>query len=188
MSEEKRPENLAYENFIEARKERQEEWPEPETTALWKILRRAALYIIYGAYQRREVDLAREAATKALLALPDFRGETTFSSWYYRIVLNTVKDRFRRENYRRRVEVPLEVVGDLPVEAQTGEAKTLESAPLSEREQRLLDFMQDRNYNPDSPDAEKLLAEFAKQESLHPRSAWKVWKRIERKLKSHLSS
>ena len=40
-------------------------------------------------------DLAQEVFLKAYRALPQFRGEASFSTWLYRIALNQLKDRMR---------------------------------------------------------------------------------------------
>lgn len=51
-------------------------------------------------------DVAQEAFVRVFQALPKFRGESTFSTWLYRIVTNLCLGRMRR----RRPTVPLEAV------------------------------------------------------------------------------
>jgi RNA polymerase sigma-70 factor (ECF subfamily) len=45
-------------------------------------------------------DLAQDALIRALKALPDFRGDSSQSTWVYRITLNTWKNRVRSEKRR----------------------------------------------------------------------------------------
>lgn len=47
-------------------------------------------------------DAAQEAFVKAWQALPDFRGESSFKTWIYRIAMNTALDIRAREATRRR--------------------------------------------------------------------------------------
>lgn len=45
-------------------------------------------------------DLAQDALIRALKALPGFRGESSVSTWVYRITVNTWKNRVRSEKRR----------------------------------------------------------------------------------------
>lgn len=45
-------------------------------------------------------DLAQDALIRALKALPSFRGESSLSTWVYRITVNTWKNRVRSEKRR----------------------------------------------------------------------------------------
>ncbi|MBI4678336.1 MAG: sigma-70 family RNA polymerase sigma factor [Elusimicrobia bacterium] len=45
-------------------------------------------------------DLAQDALLRALKALPGFRGESSLSTWVYRITVNTWKNRVRSEKRR----------------------------------------------------------------------------------------
>lgn len=45
-------------------------------------------------------DLAQDALLRALKALPTFRGESSLSTWVYRITVNTWKNRVRAEKRR----------------------------------------------------------------------------------------
>lgn len=45
-------------------------------------------------------DLAQDALLRALKALPSFRGDSSVSTWLYRIVTNTWKNRVRSEKRR----------------------------------------------------------------------------------------
>jgi len=61
-------------------------------------------------------DLAQEAFTKVYKALPSFRGQSSFSTWLYRIVTNTCLDERRRRDSR-----PSTVSIDKPLETEEGE-------------------------------------------------------------------
>lgn len=45
-------------------------------------------------------DLAQDALIKAIKALPNFRGDSSLSTWVYRITVNTWKNRVRSEKRR----------------------------------------------------------------------------------------
>lgn len=55
-------------------------------------------------------DMAQETMLKVYRALPRFRGDSTFSTWVYRIMVNTCRD-FLRSASRRR-EVPFSDFGE----------------------------------------------------------------------------
>jgi RNA polymerase sigma-70 factor (ECF subfamily) len=47
-------------------------------------------------------DVAQDAFIKAYRALPQFRGESAFYTWLYRIAVNTAKNYLRRKAVGRR--------------------------------------------------------------------------------------
>ena len=53
-------------------------------------------------------DMAQEAFLKAYRSLPDFRGESKFSVWLYRIVSNVCLDLLRRQQRRPTVSLTVE--------------------------------------------------------------------------------
>jgi RNA polymerase sigma-70 factor, ECF subfamily len=59
-------------------------------------------------------DVAQEVFVKASRALPQFRGESSLSTWMYRIATNAAYDRLRSPSFRREGDVPL--AGEVPVE------------------------------------------------------------------------
>ena len=61
-------------------------------------------------------DLAQDALIRALKALPNFRGESSLSTWVYRITVNTWKNRVRSEKRRGLWKM-------LPLSLFTGEDK-----------------------------------------------------------------
>ncbi len=53
-------------------------------------------------------DVAQEAFIKAYRALPNFRGDSAFYTWLYRIAINTAKNHLTSQS-RRAVEVQVEI-------------------------------------------------------------------------------
>jgi RNA polymerase sigma-70 factor (ECF subfamily) len=53
-------------------------------------------------------DVAQEVFAKVSQALPQFRGESSLSTWIYRIATNTAYDRLRSPSFQRAGEVPLD--------------------------------------------------------------------------------
>lgn len=180
-----RPENASYEAFRAAQLARHEEWPEPETSELYQLLRRAAGYISFTVLHRKEPELARDTATKALLRAGQFKELTTFSSWFYRIAVNDAKMLLRTES--RQKEVQLALVAEPLAEATTATAATFEGANLDEREKRLLAILQSGAHT-ESRHLVGALREFAANEGISLRTGRRVWRKLREKLKSHLNS
>jgi RNA polymerase sigma-70 factor, ECF subfamily len=62
-----------------------------------KIVKLVSRYV----YDRSEaLDVAQEAFLKAWRALPDFRGESAFYTWLYRIAINTAKNHLVAQSRR----------------------------------------------------------------------------------------
>ncbi len=53
-------------------------------------------------------DVAQDVFAKVSQALPEFRGDSTVSTWIYRIATNSAVDRLRSLSARRLSEVPLD--------------------------------------------------------------------------------
>lgn len=72
--------------------------------------------IVYGQLQSREdaLDLTQEVFVKAHRRLPDFREDSVFYTWLYRIAVNTCIDFARR---RQRTQEPFSLDADLLGEA-----------------------------------------------------------------------
>ena len=72
-------------------------------------------------------DMAQEAFLKAYRSLPEFRGESKFSVWLYRIVSNVCTDHLRRQSRRPASSLTAEdeegdaVQWDVPDESQSPE-------------------------------------------------------------------
>jgi RNA polymerase sigma-70 factor (ECF subfamily) len=63
-------------------------------------------------------DLAQEGFIRLYQALPGFRGESSFSTWMYRIVSNACRDELRRRQRQRNVsldELAKSAAGNIPV-------------------------------------------------------------------------
>jgi RNA polymerase sigma-70 factor (ECF subfamily) len=68
-------------------------------------------YWFLGDYQEAN-DCAQEAFLKAFKALKKFKGQSTFSTWLFRIGVNTCKNRLKSSAYRwKKRSVPLEAHG-----------------------------------------------------------------------------
>jgi RNA polymerase sigma-70 factor (ECF subfamily) len=78
-------------------------------------------------------DAAQEAFVRAWRALPSFRGESTFSTWLYRIVARQSFDRLEQIKRRRERETALDAVAE-PAAAAPGAASGL----LARRLERLM--------------------------------------------------
>lgn len=89
-------------------------------------------------------DLAQEAFLKAYHALPDFRGDSTFSTWLYRITTNLCLDvlRRRKNNIAFSLDEPLQtekgaLARQLPVEGE-GPEGIVERREFQQFMQRLI--------------------------------------------------
>ena len=106
-----RPENRAHRALMKARATQDCEWPEPETTQFYGTLTRGAFGIIISVLGRKDTELAREIATSAVLNLASYRGESQFSTWFYRLARNRALNHIR--GVERKHEVDLELGADL---------------------------------------------------------------------------
>lgn len=80
-------------------------------------------------------DLTQTVFLKVSQALKDFRGESTLSTWIYRIATNTAVDWMRTPSFRRAIEsAPLEV----PVHGERAEHATEEHGRLPLADQVLV--------------------------------------------------
>ena len=57
-------------------------------------------YVAVGNYEDAK-DISQEAFVKVYRALKDFNMESKFSTWFYRILMNTAKDFHRRKGWRQ---------------------------------------------------------------------------------------
>ena len=65
---------------------------------------RLALQVVRSPEEAR--DLYQEAFLKVYRSLPQFRLESRFSTWLYRVVMNVCLDHLRRQNTRKEVQAP----------------------------------------------------------------------------------
>jgi len=106
----------------QARKGRQDAF---ET--LVRMYNRKVFALAYGFVRDQAAadDLAQEIFLKVYQALPNFRVESEFGTWLYRIAVNHVKDFLRKSG--RRKTVSLDQVGDGPLAVGDGaDARILE--------------------------------------------------------------
>ena len=54
--------------------------------------------VVCGNYEDAK-DISQEAFVKAYRALPNFEAKSQFSTWFYRILMNTAKDHFRKQKW-----------------------------------------------------------------------------------------
>ena len=71
---------------------------------LYKHVFDQALGAIYTVLHRERPDLATNAASDTLLKLTQFRGDSEFATWAYRIARNVALMEARRMNSRREVQ------------------------------------------------------------------------------------
>ena len=76
-------------------------------------------------------DMAQEAFLKAYRSLPEFRGESKFSVWLYRIVSNVCLDHLRRQGRRP--------TSSLTTEDEDGEEQQWDVPDESQSPERLLE-------------------------------------------------
>lgn len=76
-------------------------------------------------------DAAQEVFAKISQALTQFRGESSLSTWIYRIATNTAYDRLRSPSFRRAGEVPLDSAAPVH-DPSTGVDQTLVRREMNE--------------------------------------------------------
>ncbi len=80
-------------------------------------------------------DLTQTVFLKASQALKDFRGESTLSTWIYRIATNTAADWMRSPSFRRAIQW---VPPDVPFDAERADYATEEHGRLPLADQALV--------------------------------------------------
>ncbi len=99
-----------------------------DVTAFERIVRKYEKYVcttVFGVLRHREdsFDVAQEVFLKLYHSIGSFKGDSSFSSWLYRIAKNTALDHLRREKKRRTVSLTSEnddgeeVILDIPDES-----------------------------------------------------------------------
>ncbi len=112
-------------------------------TAAFEELVRSHQHEVYGLAIRltgnRELaaDVAQEALVRAWKALPNFRGDSAFSTWLYRITVNVAWTRKRQA--ARRSARSLDEIGDIVEADSIGPEQAGEAADLRGRIRRALD-------------------------------------------------
>ncbi|MHB9146415.1 MAG: sigma-70 family RNA polymerase sigma factor [Symbiobacteriia bacterium] len=85
-------------------------------------------------------DVAQEALLKVYTSLPEFRGDSSFSTWLYRVVSNTCLDELRRRKRQRAVSLdqPLTLVDGEDLSRQWADDSDGPEEILTRKEQRAL--------------------------------------------------
>jgi RNA polymerase sigma factor (sigma-70 family) len=181
LSRPERLENQVHEAFLEARRARKEIWPEPETSALYKVVFQAALRIIGTRESRllysygKDVAAGRIAA-EVLLNVDKFNGRSRFSTWLYRMARNELYDIVKE--VRERVEVGLETSPDLEATFYESQLR-LPSGILSADEERLVRLRLEEGHS---------FRELAKIFNISLGGAHRLWRNALLKLKSRMTN
>src|SRR6476660_9848980 len=79
---------------------------------------------LYGQTQPDREDLFQEIVVQLWRALPKFQGQSKFSTWMYRVALNTAISDFRKK--RRRLPVSETELDSLEIKSEIGEVNNEE--------------------------------------------------------------
>ena len=106
-------------------------------SALVEKYRAKMFNLAYGFTRNREAadDLAQEVFIKAYLALPNFKFQSAFGTWLYRIAVNASKDFLRKEGRVRKVALEDSPPGTLMQEDDTLQ---LDEAKETEKQKKLV--------------------------------------------------
>ncbi|MFQ6108794.1 MAG: RNA polymerase sigma factor [Candidatus Aminicenantales bacterium] len=102
---------------------------------LVKKYQKKVFHLAFGFTRDRETadDLAQEAFIKAYFNLPRFQFKSEFSTWLYRITINTIKDYLRKKE--RMSKISLQDMAEKPFYAED-EAKQRERQKREEERRR----------------------------------------------------
>ncbi len=103
----------AYRAWAAAITARDDDAVEETSEALYKILRRYATSIVYNVLRQRDSDLITDIVAHAFEKAHQFRGESKFMTWFYRLAYNMCLRELERR--RARAEVSLEMLQHLAV-------------------------------------------------------------------------
>src|SRR4051812_30388762 len=70
-------------------------------------------------------DASQLALIKAWEKLPEFRGDSTFSTWFYTILKNELLNLFKTKNNINKFEIPVEQVNNQFVESESGDYQNI---------------------------------------------------------------
>jgi RNA polymerase sigma factor (sigma-70 family) len=176
-----RLENQAHKAFLEARRQQRELWPEPETTALYKVIYAAALRILATRASRMLYNYVREVAAgritaEVLLNVDKFNARSRFSTWLYRVARNELYNIVRQ--IKGRVEVQLDTVPDLQATFHEGHLR-LPAGVLSADEERLVRLRLEAGYG---------FQELAHIFNISLGGVYNLWRKTLAKLKSRLTN
>lgn len=83
-------------------------------------------------------DLAQETFIKAFRALPNFRGDSQFYTWLYRIAVNTAKNSLEVNKRRPSSDVDIDEIGEYAFDEHLQQQDTPENMLASEDMQRVV--------------------------------------------------
>ncbi len=96
--------------------------------------------VLYRMGAKEDIDdLVQEVFLKAWQAFPTFKGQSRFSTWIYRIAMNTAIDRFRKIKYRGG---PAELLDEEKISAHENTGNKVEDL---ENQQLILDGLDQLN-------------------------------------------
>lgn len=75
------------------------------------ILRNHAQAVMYSVLRRCDAELLTEAVDRVMINLGDFHGDSLFTTWVHRILMNMMYDRRRLERQRREVSLDTNHLG-----------------------------------------------------------------------------
>ena len=142
---------------------------------LYKHVFDQALGAIYTVLHRERPDLATNAASDTLLKLTQFRGDSEFATWAYRIARNVALMEARRMNSRREVQFHVdadEVEGSGDEEAWNILSGAVRGLFLSDEERELLEMILSGLRPQD----------WAEMNGLSRQTGWRKWQRLKRRL------
>lgn len=82
--------------------------PKDTQNDLIHALERQAYAIAGGIFHARRPDIVNESLTRAWKSMGKFRGDSKFSTWFHRIVVNVCKQHGAKETARKKREISLE--------------------------------------------------------------------------------
>lgn len=143
---------------------------------LYKHVYNQALGAIYTALKRERPDLATDAASDTILKMPQFRGDSEFATWAYKIARNVALMEARKLNSRR--EAQFEVDADEIESDEDEEAWQLPNGintatSLNGDDRDLLDAILNGLRAQD----------WAEMNNLSRQTGWYRWQRLKKRLK-----
>ena len=107
---------------------------------------------LYARTQEDSKDLYQEILLQAWKAFPKFRGDSKFSTWLYRVSLNTILTAQRRPqlmDYRENIDDNLASVGATGIEAEKQKALHQAIRQLPETDRAIISLHIDGYTNPE---------------------------------------
>lgn len=122
---------------------------QPNLQRLYEAIDEQALNVIYLLLKENRPDLASNTATKAVAALPTFRGNSKFSTWVHRIALNEgISFMRKRPNLETATDPQVLAAIDIPTTASIQQVEAIQEVAqirklLTADEKELFDLLRD---------------------------------------------